>query len=329
MEYRRLGNSGLQVSALSLGSWLTMGKMIDQTMTEQLMCTAYDAGVNFFDSAEIYANGKAEEAIGNVLGKLKWERSSYLVSSKVFFGTQGEKSKPNQRGLSRKHIMECCHDSMKRMKVDYLDLFFCHRPDKNTPIEEVVWAMNHLLQQGKILYWGTSEWSAQEIMHAHMMARDYKLIGPTMEQPEYNMFVREKMEKDYLHIFKNIGLGTTIWSPLASGILTGKYNDGVPQNSRLAFGGLEWLRDRNRTEQRIEKVKKLKPIADKLGTNTSALALAWCLSNPHVSTVLLGATSIAQLNENLLSLDNANKLTKEVMDEIEIVLDNKPQLPAF
>lgn len=329
MEYRRLGKSGLQVSVLSLGSWLTIGKVTDDKTNDALMSHAYDAGINFFDSAEIYANGQAELAMGKVLKKKKWDRTSYLVSSKVFFGVHGEKSKPNQRGLSRKHIMEACDAALTRMNVDYLDLYFCHRPDKNVPMEEIVWAMNHLLQQGKILYWGTSEWSAQEIMHAHAVAKDYRLIGPTMEQPQYNMFERDKLECEYLQIFKTVGLGTTIWSPLLAGVLTGKYNKGIPKNSRMAIQGLEWLRDKSVTQARIDKVKQLTTVAEKMGITTTQMALAWCLKNENVSTVILGATKLQQLKENLTCLDALPLLNAEIMQQIEKVLNNKPVQPAF
>ena len=324
MEYRRLGKSGLQLSALSLGSWLTIGKSVDEKISEKLMITAYDNGINFFDGAEVYANGQAETVMGKVLKKTKWNRTSYVVSSKAFFGIQGEKSKPNERGLSRKHLVEACHEALKRMQVEYLDLYLCHRPDKNTPMEEVVFTMNHLIQQGKIFYWGTSEWSAAEIMEAHMIARQNNLIGPTVEQAEYNMFVRRRMEADFAPIFKNIGLGTTVWSPLNSGILTGKYNSGIPKNSRLATAGLEWLRDREVQADKIKKVVQLEKIANKLDCKMSQLALAWCLRNPDVSTVILGATSLVQLKENIKSLAVLPLLTDSVNEAIELVLNNKP-----
>lgn len=239
MEYRRLGKSGLQVSALSFGSWLTFGNQISDKTADELMGIAYDAGVNFFDNAEGYAEGKSEIVMGNILKSKKWERDTFVVSSKVFFGA--ERKGPNQMGLSRKHIIEACNAALKRLQVDYLDLYFCHRPDKNTPIEETVWAMNMLLQQGKILYWGTSEWSAAEIMEAIAVAKQYNLIGPTMEQPQYNLFERNKLENEYLHLFNNHGLGTTIWSPLASGILSGKYTNSGVEGTRLGMEGLEWL----------------------------------------------------------------------------------------
>src|SRR5688572_1120633 len=242
MEYRKLGNSGLQVSALSLGSWLTFGKQISDTTAEELMIAAYENGINFFDNAEIYARGQSELVMGSIMKKLNWDRTSYIVSSKVFFGL-GD-AKPNQRGLSRKHVVEACHAALKRLQLDYLDLFFCHRPDKNTPISETVWTMHNLIQQGKILYWGTSEWNASEIMDAHLVAAKNNLIGPVMEQPEYNMFRRDKMELEYLHLFKHYGLGTTTWSPLASGILSEKYIKGFPEDTRLGIQGLEWLKEK-------------------------------------------------------------------------------------
>ncbi len=327
MEYRRLGTSGIQVSALSLGSWLTFGKQISDSTAEELMVTAYEGGVNFFDNAEIYARGKSEMVMGNILKKLNWDRTSYMVSSKVFFGL-GE-AKPNQRGLSRKHVVEGCHAALKRLQLDYIDLFFCHRPDKNTPIEETVWTMHNLIQQGKILYWGTSEWNASEIMEAHLVAAKNHLIGPVMEQPEYNMFKRNKLEEEYLHLFKHYGLGTTIWSPLASGILSGKYLDGFPEDTRLGIEGLEWLKERALKTERLEKVKKIKIIADELGVSLPKLALAWCLKNPNVSTVILGASKVSQLKENLEAIDVLPLLSKEIMEQLEEILENKPVLPEY
>jgi voltage-dependent potassium channel beta subunit len=327
MQYRRLGRSGLQVSALSLGSWLTFGKQISDETAESLMVAAYERGVNFFDNAEAYAQGKSEIVMGNILAKQNWDRSSYIVSSKVFFGDGGQK--PNQTGLSRKHIFEACHAALKRLQVDYLDLFFCHRPDKNTPIEETVWAMNHLIQQGKILYWGTSEWSAQEIMEAHMVAQRLNLIGPTMEQPQYNMFHREKVEVEFSQIYKTVGLGTTIWSPLASGVLTGKYLDKFPEGTRLGMEGLEWLKDLSLTEERLEKVRKLSKIANDLGTSMPKLAIAWCLTNPNVSTVILGGSKVNHLEENIDALELVPQLNEEILHSIEEVLGNKPAHPPF
>jgi len=327
MEYRKFGSTGLQVSALSFGTWLTFGKQIADTTAEELMIKAYDAGINFFDNAEIYARGKSEEVMGNILSKLKWTRSSYMVSSKVFFGF--EENKPNQRGLSRKHIIEGCDAALKRLQVDYIDLYYCHRPDKQTPILETVQAMNHLIQQGKILYWGTSEWSAQEILQAHLEAARHHLIAPVMEQPQYNMLERKKMEDDYLHLFKHQGLATTIWSPLASGVLSGKYLFDNPTDTRLSIEGLEWLKERNLTEERIDKVKAIKKIADDINVSLPVFGIAWCLKNPNVSTVILGASKVPQLEENLKAIDALPLLTSDVMNSVDLVLNNKPVLPDF
>ena len=327
MEYRKFGNTGLQISALSFGTWLTFGKQIADTTAEELMIKAYDAGINFFDNAEIYARGKSEEVMGNILSKVKWTRSSYMVSSKVFFGF--EENKPNQRGLSRKHIIEGCDAALKRLQVDYIDLYYCHRPDKHTPILETVQAMNHLIQQGKILYWGTSEWSAQEILQAHLEAARHHLIPPVMEQPQYNMLERKKMEDDYLHLFKHQGLATTIWSPLASGVLSGKYLFDNPTDTRLSIEGLEWLKERNLTEERINKVKAIKKIADDINVSLPVFGIAWCLKNPNVSTVILGASKVPQLEENLKAIDALPLLTSDVMDNVDLVLNNKPVLPDF
>lgn len=322
MEYRRLGKSGLQVSALSLGSWLTFGKQIEDEVAEKLMALAYDKGVNFFDNAEIYARGQSELVMGKILKKMNWERSSWLVSSKVYFGDGGKK--PNQTGLNRKHIFEACHASLRRLQVDYIDLYFCHRPDKNTPVEETVRAMNHLIAQGKILYWGTSEWSAQEIMEAHMVARENHLTGPLMEQPQYNMFHRERVEMEYARIYKTVGLGTTIWSPLFSGVLTEKYLDQFPRDTRLGIEGLEWLRERNLTPEHLEKVRSLNDLAKNMGVSLPKLAIAWCLHNPDVSTVILGASKPSQLEETLESPELLQLLTPELIERIEGILGNKP-----
>lgn len=329
MEYRRLGRSGLQLSVLSFGSWVTFHKQIDDNISDQLMSIAYDNGINFFDNAEVYARGESELMMGRILKKKNWDRSSYVVSSKVFFGWRGPANKPNQTGLSRKHVVEACHEALKRLQVDYLDLYFCHRPDKNTPIEEVVWTMNILIQQGLILYWGTSEWSAQEILEAHVFAERYKLIGPTMEQPEYNLFTREKVEKDYLEIFRNFGLGTTIWSPLASGLLTGKYNTGIPGDSRLALEGFGWLKEKTYVNYKVGKVQELKTVADKLGCSLAQLSIAWCIRNPNVTSAILGATRAEQLLENLKSLEIVAMLTPDVMQEIEDIMQTKPRLPEY
>ena len=331
MEYRRLGKSGLQLSELSLGSWLTFGKQIGNNIAEELMKKAYDNGVNFFDNAEIYSRGESEKVMGRILKKMKWDRDSYTVSSKVFFGTRGLiDGKPTQKGLHRKHVTEACHQALSRLNLDYLDLFFCHRPDKETPIEETVWTMHNLITQGKILYWGTSEWSAQEIMEAHMVARQYNLIGPAMEQPQYNMFTRAKVEVEFSQLYKTVGLGTTIWSPLASGVLTGKYNkDKMPKNTRLGMEGMEWLKDRSITKESLKAVGKLQKIAEDLGLSMPVMAIAWCLKNPNVSTVMLGASKVAQLKENFKAIDAKAKLTDDVMAAIEKALNNTPAKPAF
>jgi voltage-dependent potassium channel beta subunit len=327
MEYRRLGKSGLQVSALSLGSWLTFGNQISDQVADELMGVAYDAGVNFFDNAEGYAEGKSEEVMGRILKAHNWDRESYVVSSKVFFGTADKG--PNRVGLSRKHVIEACNAALKRLQVDYLDLYFCHRPDKNTPIEETVFAMNTLLQQGKILYWGTSEWSASEIMEAIMVAKQYHLIGPTMEQPQYNLLERNKLEKEYLLLFKEHGLGTTIWSPLASGLLSGKYTSGEVKDTRLDLKGMEWLKESVLGEAKLEKAKKLQTLADELDVPLAKLSLAWCLTNPNVSTVILGASKTEQLQENLTALEVVPLLTPEVLTKIEDIMQTKPALPQF
>ena len=325
MEYTNLGKSGLQISRLSLGSWLTFGKQIGDDVAERLMDIAYENGINFFDNAEIYARGKSEEVMGAILKKKNWTRDSYIVSSKVFFGNGGQL--PTQKGLSRKHIVEACEQALNRFQLDYLDLFLCHRPDKQTPIEETVWSMHQLIMQGKILYWGTSEWSAQEIMEAHMFAKQNHLIGPIVEQPEYNMFTRQKVEVEFSQVYKTVGLGTTIWSPLASGILSGKYNKDFPSDTRLGMEGMDWLKEKNLTAERIDVVKKLSALASDLDMTLPVLGLAWCLKNPNVSTVILGASKEYQLTENLKSLDAKEKLTAEVMEEIELILSNKPVHP--
>jgi voltage-dependent potassium channel beta subunit len=329
MEYRRLGKSGLQLSVLSFGSWVSFHKQIDDSIADELMGIAYDHGINFFDNAEVYALGESEKMMGRVLHKKNWDRTSYTVSSKVFFGWRGKANKPNQHGLSRKHIIEACNEALQRLQVDYLDLFFCHRPDKNVPIEEVVWAMNHLIQQGKILYWGTSEWSGVEIMEAHRVAQVYRLIGPTMEQPEYNLFNRHKLENEYLEIFKNIGLGTTIWSPLASGLLTGKYNAGIPEDSRLSIPGFEWLKDKTIADEKLKRVRNFEKLANELGVSMASLSIAWCIHNPNVSTAILGATKKEQLIENLKAIETEKLLTVEIMQKIDSIFETKPKLAEY
>lgn len=329
MEYRRMGKTGLQLSVLSYGSWVSFHKQIDDSIADELMGLAYDNGINFFDNAEVYALGESEKMMGRVLKRKNWDRTSLVISSKAFWGWRGKNNKPNQHGLSRKHLTEACNEALQRLQLDYLDLFFCHRPDKNVPIEEVVWTMNILMQQGKILYWGTSEWSAQEIMEAHMVAAKNNLIGPAMEQPEYNMFHRNKLENEFLQIFKTVGLGTTIWSPLASGLLTGKYNDGIPEGSRMAIQGFDWLKDKTLTADRLDKVRKLKTVADKLNSSMAALAVAWCIKNPNVTTAILGATKKEQLTENLKALEVYPLLSTELMNEIENIIQTKPALPEY
>ncbi|HLK30230.1 MAG TPA: aldo/keto reductase [Puia sp.] len=326
MEYRYLGKSGLQLSVLSFGSWVTFHKQIEDNTADELMGIAYDNGINFFDNAEVYALGESEKMMGRVLKNKNWDRTSYTLSSKAYFGWRGKNNKPNQTGLSRKHLTEACHEALQRLQVDYLDLFFCHRPDTNVPIEEVVWTMNTLIQRGKILYWGTSMWSGAEIMEAHRVANQHHLIPPTMEQPQYNMFDRFKMEQDYLPVFKNVGLGTTIWSPLAAGFLTGKYNDGFPADSRLGMKGFEWLRDRWMQEDRINKVKQLTALTNEMDASLASIAIAWCIKNPNVTTAILGATKKEQLLENLKALEVIDKLTPAAIEKIEHILQNKPLL---
>lgn len=335
MEYRHLGQAGVRVSALSLGSWVTFKNQVDVQAAVDMMAAAYDHGVNFFDNAEAYAGGESEVIMGKALQQLNWERGSFLVSSKVYWGLKGNndtQNKPNMWGLNRKHVIEACHDALRRLQVDYLDFYFCHRPDSTTPMEETVRAMTDLIQQGKVLYWGTSEWSAQQIMEAYSVARQYGLVPPTMEQPQYNMFHRDRFEDEYRRLYSEIGLGTTIWSPLASGILTGKYNEGVPEDSRLNLPGYEWLRKNLHSEKgqaNLEKVRQMSDIAADLETNMARLALAWCLKNPNVSTVITGASRIEQIHDNMAALDVLPKLTDEVMSRLEEILDNKPAEPSF
>jgi voltage-dependent potassium channel beta subunit len=324
MNYRRLGSAGLKLSQFSLGAWVTYGAQVGENVASECMSAAYNAGVNFFDNAEAYADGKAEVVMGNVIRKLGWRRESIVVSSKVFWGGEG----PNDEGLSRKHIIEACRNSLKRLRLDYLDLYFCHRPDPNTPIEETVWAMNHLLDQGLILYWGTSMWSADDIVRAHEMARERGLVPPQMEQPVYNMLQRDKVEKEYLPLYGKIGLGITVWSPLASGLLTGKYNSGVPPGSRASLKGYEWLRQRIVTSQNIEMVKRLGSIAKDLNCTEAQLALAWCARNENVSTVITGATSREQVKENMGALDVIPRLDGEVLERIANILKETPQVEA-
>ncbi|OOG36338.1 aldo/keto reductase [Rhodanobacter sp. C05] len=304
MLYRRLGRTGLQLSALSFGAWVTFGKQVGRTQARDLLALAHDRGVNFFDNAETYNSGVAEQVMGDVLADLRFPRDSYCVSSKVFFGAY-DKPLPTQRGLSRKHVMEACTQALQRLRVDYLDLYFCHRPDPDTPIEETVAAMDTLIRQGKVLYWGTSEWPAEAIHEAHRIAQENHLYAPVMEQPQYNLLHRERVEVEYAPLYAAYGMGTTIWSPLASGLLSGKYNDGVPVDSRLTQPGYEWLRESvlGHGNERIDKVRALQPIADELGVSLAQLAIAWCLLNEHVSTVMLGASRREQLEHNLDALE--------------------------
>lgn len=329
MEYRRLGKSGLPVSALSYGSWVTFSTQMAVDAALETMTAAYEAGINFFDNAEVYALGQSETIMGEALKRAGWARDSYIVSSKVFWGSVDD-PKPTQRGLHRKHVYEACHAALSRLQLEYLDLYFCHRPDIHTPIEETVRIMTDLVRQGKVLYWGTSEWTAQQITEAYGVARQYGLVPPTMEQPEYNMFRRERVEVELAPLYESMGLGTTIWSPLHSGILTGKYNDGIPADSRANLPGYKWLREIVEGEEgrrRLAKVRELTKIADGLGTSTTHLALAWCLKNPNVSTVILGASRVEQLRDNLEAMNLLPQLTSNVMAAIEDVLGNKPAPP--
>lgn len=324
MEYRRLGKSGLKVSVLSFGSWVTFGNQLGDGLAAECMKLAYDQGVNFFDNAEAYAHGDSERIMGKVLAKLGFSRDSFCVSSKVFWGGD----KPTQLGLSRKHVVDACNGALKRLQVDYLDLYFCHRPDPETPIEETVRAMSDLVHQGKVLYWGTSEWSAAQITEACELGKEPGLVAPAMEQPEYNIFHRDRVEAEYAPLYERYGLGTTIWSPLASGLLTGKYNDGLPKDARVNLPGYEWMKRRFESpegKEKIEQVKKLSALAAELGMSTAHLALGFCIKNPNVSTVILGASRAAQLAENLKALDHVAKLTPEVMQRIEAVVQNKPR----
>ncbi len=324
MEYRYLGKSGLKVSALSFGAWVTFGDQIETDQARACMTAAYDAGVNFFDNAEAYARGEAETMMGEVLQASGWRREDLVLSTKIFWGGQG----PNDRGLSAKHIHEGARAALRRLQTGYVDLIFCHRPDIHTPVGETVWAMHNLIQQGLALYWGTSEWSAAQIRQAYDFARREHLIPPTMEQPQYNMFHRQRVEVEYAPLYDGIGLGTTIWSPLASGVLSGKYNAGLPDGSRFSLENYQWLRprlDSPEGQARLAKVAALMPLAEELGGTMAQLALAWCLCNEDVSTVITGASRPAQVTENMGALEVAARMTPEFLERIEEILDNRPQ----
>ena len=319
MEYRRLGSSGLQLSALSLGAWVTFGAQVDRGRTRELIATAWDHGINFFDNAEVYGHGEAERLMGDVLADLRLPRDGWCVSSKVFFGAERE-PRPTQKGLSRKHVVDACHAALKRLRVDYLDLFYCHRPDPDTSIAETVWAMDGLIRQGKILYWGTSEWSAVQIREAHTAANAHHLHAPTMEQPQYNLLHRERVEVEYASLYEAFGMGTTIWSPLASGLLTGKYNEGIPRDARLGQERYGWLRQEvlgQPRAKRVERVRRFTAIADELGIAPAPLAIAWCLRNRDVSSVLLGASRVEQLLQNLDALNVGAQVDADTWTRIE------------
>ena len=323
MEYRHLGRSGIQVSALSFGSWVTFSNQLGEETALECMAAAYEAGVNFFDNAEVYAGGKSEEVMGAVLKKLGWRRGSYLVSTKFFWGLHDS---PNEKNtLNRKRLLEAIDGSLKRLQLDYIDLVYCHRADPATPIEETVWAMHDIVSRGKAIYWGTSEWSAAEIMEAWQIADKHHLHKPVMEQPQYNLLVRERVEREYARLYKDIGLGITTWSPLASGLLTGKYNDGIPVDSRVMLKGYEWLKTSVTDPKRIKIVKDLVPVAAELGVSMAQMSLAWCIKNPHVSTVITGASRAEQVRENMKAVNVAEKLTPEVMQRIREILGDKPE----
>ncbi|MFT5612116.1 MAG: voltage-dependent potassium channel beta subunit [Arenicella sp.] len=326
MQYRQLGHSGLRLSALSLGSWVTFNKQVELDSAKSLIKTAFDAGINFFDNAEGYEAGQSEIVMGQAIADLGIPRDEYCVSSKVFWGGR----KPTQLGLSAKHVRDACNAALTRLQVEYLDLYFCHRPDVHTPIEETVRSMHNLITQGKVMYWGTSEWSAEQIMQAHGVARQHNLTPPQMEQPEYNLFNRKKVEDEFSNLYSEIGLGTTIWSPLASGMLTGKYNDGLGVDGRLNLAGYEWLKAQFESEQgqiKLAQTRELSALADKLEIPLHHLAIAWCLKNPNVSTVILGASKLTQLQDNLKALDVLEQMDDEVMQAIEAIVNNKPAVP--
>ena len=320
MHYRRLGATGLQLSALSFGAWMTFGRQVGRGQARELIAQAWDSGINFFDNAEAYANGEAERVMGDVIADLRLPRDGYCVSSKVFFGA-AEEPRPTQRGLSRKHVVDACHAALQRLRVDYLDLYYCHRPDPDTPLVETVAAMDLLVRQGKVLYWGTSEWPESLIREAARIARSNHLAAPVVEQPQYNLLHRERVELEYAPLYSELGLGTTIWSPLASGLLTGKYTDGIHREGRLALPDAGWLQRLvvgNSEERRLQRAQRFVQVAAQLGEKPAPLAIAWCLRNPHVSSVILGASGTGQLQENLAALELAGKYDEPVWRQLEV-----------
>jgi voltage-dependent potassium channel beta subunit len=315
MKYRHLGKAGIQVSELSFGSWVTFHNQAGIESAVEMMAAAYDASVNFFDNAEVYASGKSEEVMGAALKKLGWRRSSYLVSTKIYWGLHNN---PNERNtLNRKRLIEGIDGSLQRLQLDYVDLFFCHRPDSTTPIEETVWAMHNIIERGKAFYWGTSEWAAAEIVTAIEFAERHHLHKPVMEQPVYNLFERHRFSPEYQRIYKDYGYGSTIWSPLASGLLTGKYKGGIPRDSRAALKGYDWLHSDVTDKERLAKVAALEPLANEMGASLAQFALAWCLQNPYVSTVITGASRVEQVHENMKAMEFVDKFTPELMARID------------
>lgn len=321
MKYRHLGKTGIRVSELSFGSWVTFHNQAGVASAVEMMAAAYDHGVNFFDNAEAYAGGKSEEVMGESLKKLGWRRGSYLVSTKIYWGLHDNVNEKNT--LNRKRLIEGANDALKRFQLDYVDLIYCHRPDPTTPIEETVWAMHNIIEWGKALYWGTSEWAASEIIEAIQIAERHHLHKPVVEQPQYNLFERGRLEGDYVRFYKEYGYGTTTWSPLASGMLSGKYNKGIPKDSRGALKGYEWLANRLTDQDKLAKVAALEPIAKELGATMSQLAIAWCLKNPFVSTVITGASRVEQMHENMKAGEIAEKITPEIMERMDAVFGKK------
>lgn len=317
MEYRHLGKAGIRVSELSFGSWVTFHTQADVSAAVEMMSAAHEAGVNFFDNAESYAGGESERVMGEALKQLGWRRSSYLVSTKLYWGLHNNVNEKNT--LNRKRLIEGIHGSLERLQLDYVDLLFCHRPDKTTPIEETVWAMHNIIEWGKAMYWGTSEWAASEIVAAIEIAERHHLHKPVMEQPVYNLFERRRFTREYERVYKEYGYGTTVWSPLASGLLTGKYSKGIPPGSRGALKGYDWLREELTDKEKLAKVRALESIAKELNCTLSQLALAWCLKNPYVSTVITGASRVEQVHENMKATEVAPKLTPEIMERIDTI----------